>query len=158
MMARTGRPETPLRIRFLAKFAIGAPGDCWLWTGATHPQGYGLIKRKDGAQLRAHRLAYELAYGVIPVGTFVCHRCDNPRCVRPDHLFLGSHADNMADMVAKGRAARMCGSRNGGARLQPDEVVAIRQAEGRHGDIAARFKISASAVGLIKRRERWPHL
>ncbi|MDO3524752.1 hypothetical protein [Ralstonia pseudosolanacearum] len=64
----------------------------------------------------------------------------------------------MADMVAKGRAARMCGSRNGSARLQSDEVVAIRQAEGRLGDIAARFKISASAVGLIKRRERWSHL
>lgn len=157
-MARTGRPETPLQIRFLAKLAFGALGGCWVWTGATHPQGYGLVKRKDGAQLRAHRIAYELVHGPIPTGAFICHRCDNPRCVRPSHLFLDSHKDNMIDMVAKGRAARLHGSRNGSARLQPAEVDAIRQSEGRHRDIAARHGISASAVGLIKRRKRCANL
>jgi Autographiviridae endonuclease len=157
-MARTGRPEKPLRFRLLAKLVFGNPNGCWLWGGATGPQGYGLIKRKDGAQLRAHRVAYELVYGAIPPGVFVCHRCDNPGCVRPSHLFLGTHADNMADMVAKGRSPRMLGALNGSARLREDDVEAIRRSDERYGDIAARFGISASAVGLIKRRERWTHL
>lgn len=157
-MPRTGRPETPLRFRFLAKLAFGNPGGCWLWSGARHPQGYGFIKRKDGAQLRAHRVAYELMFGSIPAGVFVCHHCDNPRCVRPSHLFLGSHKDNMADMATKGRAARQRGGRNGSARLEPDQVMAIREANGPYRDVARRYGVSPSAVGLIKRRERWAHL
>lgn len=157
-MARTGRPETPLRYRLLQKIAFDSATGCWLWTGARNAQGYGFIERKDGVQLRAHRVAYELTYGRVPSGLFVCHICDNPRCMRPGHLFLGRHEDNMADMVSKGRAARLHGNRNGGARLGIDEVEAIRQAQGRYRDIAARYGISASAVGLIKRRERWAHL
>ena len=157
-MARTGRPETPIRWRFLEKIAFTSETSCWLWAGARHPQGYGLIKRKDGTQLRAHRVAYELAYGTIPVDAFVCHHCDNPQCVRPSHLFLGTHNDNMADMVSKGRSAHLHGYRNGSARLQPAEIVAIRQSDGCYRDIAVRFGISASAVGLVKRRERWAHL
>ena len=157
-MARTGRPETPLRFRFLARLTFKTAGGCWLWAGALHTQGYGLIKRKDGVQLRAHRLAYELAYGAIPAGSFVCHRCDDRQCVRPSHLFLGTHDDNMADMVAKGRAARLRGNCNGSAKLQSTEVVAIRQSGRSQRDIAAQYGISSSAVGLIKRRERWAHL
>ena len=157
-MAHIGRPETPLRFRFLAKLIFTTTGGCWLLAGARHPQGYGLIKRKDGVQLRAHRVAYELTHGTIPAGSFVCHRCDNPQCVRPSHLFLGTHDENMADMVAKGRAARLCGNRNGSARLLPADVAAIREAKGYRRDIAAQYGISASAVGLIKRRERWAHL
>lgn len=122
------------------------------------PQGYGLIKRKDGAQLRAHRVAYELAYGEIPSGMFVCHRCDNPRCIRPSHLFLGSHAENMTDMVIKGRSARMLGDSNGSAKLRTEAVVAIRASIGSYSRIARQYGVSPSAVGLIKRRERWAHL
>lgn len=129
-MARTGRPETPIRYRFLEKIEFDALTGCWLWTGARHPQGYGFIKRKDGTQLRAHRVAYELAYGPIPPGLQVCHRCDNPRCIRPGHLFLGTARDNAADMVAKGRAARNAGERNGGALLTRPQVVQIREASG----------------------------
>ena len=157
-MARAGRPETPIRWRFLEKIALTRETGCWHWTGARHPQGYGLIKRKDGAQLRAHRVAYELAHGPIPADTIVCHHCDNPRCVRPSHLFLGTHDDNMADMVAKERAARLRGQHNGSAKLHPTEVIAIRQSDGRYRDIAGRYGISSSAVGRIKRRERWAHL
>ena len=122
------------------------------------PQGYGLIKRKDGAQLRAHRVAYELAYGEIPSGLFVCHHCDNPCCIRPSHLFLGSHDENMADMVIKGRAARMVGDRNGSAKLEAEAVVSIRSSIGSYSRIARQYGVSPSAVGLIKRRERWAHL
>jgi len=157
-MARTGRPETPIQFRLLAKLKFGSPNGCWLWGGACHPQGYGFIKRKDGAQLRAHRVAYELMYGPIPKGLFVCHRCDNPQCVRPSHLFLGNHAENMADMVAKCRSAQMKGSENGSAKLQESDVKTIRFLSGKYHEIASRFGISASMVGLIKRRERWVHL
>jgi hypothetical protein len=158
MMARTGRPETPIRFRLLAKIDFDATPGCWEWSGAKVPQGYGLIKRKDGAQLRAHRVAYELAVGAIPDGMFVCHRCDNPRRVRPSHLFLGSHAENMADMVIKGRSAHMHGDLNGRAKLEPEAIASIRSSAGRYSQIARRFGVTPSAVGMIKRRERWAHL
>lgn len=157
-MTQRGRPQTPIGIRLLAKIDIEVGSGCWRWTGAKVPQGYGLIKRKDGAQLRAHRVAYELAVGPIPTGMFICHRCDKPDCVRPSHLFVGTHMDNMADMVTKGRAARMQGQRNGCAKLNPDEVESIRLDVAPNLILAQRFGVSAAAVGMIKRRQRWTHL
>jgi hypothetical protein len=77
---------------------------CWLWMGARHPHGgYGQFVGPPIKELRAHRYSWVLAYGPIPDGLLVCHRCDNPPCVRPDHLFLGTHLDNALDMMAKGR-------------------------------------------------------
>lgn len=84
---------------------------CWLWNGATQSKGYGCF----GPYL-AHRYGYELQHGPIPEGMLVCHHCDTPRCVRGDHLFLGTHQDNMADMVAKQRAA--AGDQNCNARAE----------------------------------------
>lgn len=86
---------------------VDTTGECWLWLAARiPPYGYGNFGgTQDGVRWvkLAHRHAYELAHGPIPEGMWVLHRCDNPPCVRPDHLFLGTHADNMRDMVAKGR-------------------------------------------------------
>jgi hypothetical protein len=101
-----GRP--PLPIPFPERFwsHVHKTNTCWLWTGRTNPtRGYGRMyyNRHD---TDTHRIAWELMHGPIPTDMVVCHRCDNPPCVNPDHLFLGTHADNVADKVAKGRQAK----------------------------------------------------
>lgn len=78
---------------------------CWLWTASLTNKGYGEFRLNEPSPILAHRVAYELAHGPIPPGLFVCHHCDNPPCVRPDHLFLGTQKDNAQDMVRKGRHA-----------------------------------------------------
>ena len=91
-------------------------GPCWVWVGGTFSSGYGSFWL-SGRSSHAHRVAWELTYGKIPDGLFVLHCCDRPLCVRPEHLFIGTHADNVRDRDEKGRQAR--GDRSG-ARLHPE--------------------------------------
>ena len=77
---------------------------CWYWTASTDPLGYGFFHVSGRKKVRAHRVAWELTNGPIPQGMLVCHTCDHPSCVRPDHLFLGTNDDNLKDMARKGRA------------------------------------------------------
>ncbi len=98
-----GRPAADIRSRFESKYLEVVSG-CWEWQGAQDRQGYGFIKSQRGMQMRAHRLSYELFYKKeIPENIFVCHKCDNPKCVNPQHLFLGTVQDNTQDMMKKGR-------------------------------------------------------
>lgn len=144
----------------------GPDGDCWVWTargehGRRIPlqSGYGQFKylhygRSDGA----HRVAYQLECGPIPDGLSVLHRCDNPPCVRPDHLFLGTPADNMADMAGKGRAKPPKGEDQPEAKLTTDQVQAIRHDPRTLRAIAADYGVSHSLVHGIKARQRWSHV
>jgi hypothetical protein len=92
-------PHVPLTLATLPQFVTVTSGGCWEWKGArTLPAGYGIYRRR-----LAHRLALELSVGPLPTKILACHHCDNPPCVRPDHLFPGSYADNMRDCVRKGR-------------------------------------------------------
>lgn len=154
-------PTTSLAERFWAKVDKRGPDECWLWNGATS-KGYGYIK--VGGRKRsvlAHRVSWELHNGLIPPGeghhgTCVCHRCDNRKCVNPTHLFLGTAADNMADMVAKGRSMR--GMANYKAKLTGRQVADIRDAPGMYTEVAAQFGITPVQVSNIKRGKSWKHL
>lgn len=157
-------PGRPIIERFWEKVARAAPNECWEWSGCRSPKNYGLMSvgsKTDGSRHTrfAHRISYELHYGPIPAGMSVCHKCDNPPCVNPAHLFLGSHQVNMHDMTQKGRATK--GNKNPQARLTADQVRAIRaQAEDgdTHAEIAARFSINRSTVSMIVNRKRWGHI
>ena len=93
-----------LASRFHSKYKKGRVGECWEWQGSLSPNGYGRIAiGRNKSPVYAHRIAYVLAYGDIPIGVQVCHTCDNRKCVNPRHLWLGSQQDNLEDMRSKGR-------------------------------------------------------
>lgn len=122
---------------------------CWVWMGSL-VYGYGQASRGDKS-IRAHRLSYETYKGPVPKGMCVCHTCDNPCCVNPDHLFLGTHKDNAEDKVKKGRQQRGLDLSS----ITPEAVQAILQAPGTQREIAASFGLVHSTVGLIKRGTHW---
>ena len=134
-------------------------GGCWRWTASTR-DGYGRfwVKRLEHA-VYAHRASYELVHGTIPAGMHCLHRCDTRSCVNPEHLFLGTNAENTADKVAKGRQWR--GEKIWTAKLTAEDVREIRS---RHaiGDtpttLAKAFGIGVQHVGRIVRREKWKHV
>jgi len=107
---------------------------------------------------KAHRFSYQHFKGPIPEGMCVCHTCDNPSCVNPDHLFLGTHTDNMRDKMSKGRGGHLIGSRHQGSKLTEQQVLAIRADKRRQIDIAAAYGIKQPQVSEIKRRVAWTHI
>jgi hypothetical protein len=135
---------------------------CWRWAGAIGGTGYGSVNF-NGKWCKAHRLAWELTNGPIPKGegthgTVVAHKCDNRWCVNPEHLFLCSQQENVADMLAKGRGSR--GYEQGG-NLREEDVLRIREAAlfgARYEDLADIYGVSRSLVALIARGERWAHI
>lgn len=142
--------------RFREKIAPANAAGCRRWTASTNGWGYGRF-RVGGRVVYAHRFAWELANGPIPDGLLALHRCDVPACCNHEHLFLGTDADNSADMVAKGRLVVSRGIHNGAAKLTQAQAVEVFNASGLHKDIAARYGICPSLVSLIKNRKNWSH-
>jgi len=130
---------------------------CLEWTGAACHIGYGRMK-VSGVKKLAHRVSYEIHVGPIPDGLFVLHRCDNPRCVDPAHLFLGTNQDNMDDMNAKNRGRKARGSASGCAKLKESDVLKIRNDIRNIRDIAASYGVGKSTIGYIKSRVTWRHV
>lgn len=137
-------------------------GNCWVWTRATGQWGYGKL-RLNKRYCVAHRVSYEMENGPIPAGLLVLHRCDNPPCVRPSHLRLGTSADNTHDMHEKGRAANegALGMANSHAKLTDEQVIEIRERFA-HGELrrslALEFGVGVTAISYIVNGHLWKHL
>jgi HNH endonuclease len=150
-------------------------GECLLWTGTINSNGYGVFRYEDKTQ-GAHRVAWLFTHGPIPEGMSVCHRCDTPLCVNPDHLFLGTHQDNMADKIAKGRQVRgdrqwtrvpkwqhrvVRGERQAAAKLKEVHIPIIRnqyKAGIPASVLAVIFCVSKSAIWFVVNGTTWKHV
>lgn len=144
-------------MRFEAKVDRSGGSDaCHTWTGALSKQGYGVLSirgPREGAVALAHRFSYESAFGPLQPGDFVCHTCDNRKCVNPKHLFRGTHADNMSDMRSKRRHAY--GSRSGHAKLTPEAAEFIRGSSLRGCDLARMFGVDQTVIRDVRRGKTW---
>lgn len=147
--------------RFWSKVAVVEDG-CWPWMAGRVPAGYGSMRVKvDGKHTHrsASRISWLIHYGPILDGLGVLHKCDNPICVRPDHLFLGTPADNHADKAAKGRSTR--GVKNPMAKLNEDAVRKIRRLKGEgwvQRRIAEHVGVSYATVSMVLQGDLWGHV
>ncbi len=152
---------TSLWNRFWDKVRLVNPMHCWEWQGTLNWAGYGLFWLNGTNQNKAHRIAWTLIFGEIPQDTCVLHTCDNVKCVNPYHLWLGTQADNCADMGRKGRRSGSRGAANFHCKLNRNKVLSIRslRAQGvRQKDIASIFDIMPSTVGQIVHRKTWRYI
>lgn len=157
-----------VKARFWDKAHKDGPDDCWPWKNAKGGYGHFYI---EGSRARAHRVAYAIENGPIPAGLLVCHKCDNPPCVNPAHLWLGTYRDNNRDKAAKGRNVRpkrdegsvrhRRGEASNFAKLSDDDVRDIRarrEAGEMQAKIAAEYNIHRTAVWAISKRKAWAHV
>jgi len=159
--------------RFWGK--VSKSDGCWTWVGSVNRYGYGDFRLKRTHAL-AHRVSFAMAYGPVPNGLFVCHRCDNPLCVNPVHLFAATHQDNMNDMVAKGRG-RGPSPENNWMKTQPERVtrgegrsnskltdaavrkIRLQVASGTaYAVLAQEFSVTINAISCVVLRKTWRHV
>lgn len=150
------KPLTTME-RLLAAVEMDPNSGCWLWSKAIGAHGYGVL-RVDGKTVTAHRLSWLTHRGEIDTGLCVLHRCDVRACCSPDHLFLGTRADNMADMIAKGRDRHDVGERASKATISASTVLEIRSSTEGATKIAKRLGVAPDTVWAIRARRTWRHL
>lgn len=149
--------------RLLNSALLNPHTGCWEWQKKLNPYGYGQIKIEKSLR-GAHRISFELFKGEIRENMEVMHICDNPKCINPDHLCLGTHSDNMRDCYNKGRSniqiVRFCGEKNGCAKLTIDNVIEIRRLLKlgyRQKRIATLFGVSQAAISKINLNKGWKY-
>lgn len=138
------------KCRFL--YYVDKQDSCWIWIGLKNKHGYGKLYFKKNTAARSHRVSYELFKGPIEEGLFVCHTCDIPACVNPDHLWLGTHQENMLDMIDKGRQS---------SKLTPTQVFEIRKLKENGYSLAKireLFNINSATLSNILARRIWKHV
>lgn len=152
--------STPLEVRFWQYVdKSNGPCSCWLWTKFKNQQGYGMTSKKTKRHTGAHRVAFELTFGAIPDGQCVLHKCDNPSCVNPNHLFLGTRADNNEDKFKKGRQMR--GEKHPNAKLTTNDVLAIRTfLQENHSmkiyqELGEKYGVTLQTIQRIYRKTSW---
>lgn len=147
--------------RFWSKVDVAASiEECWPWKAGRFEKGYGSFSLTPGflvkRSVRAHRVAYELTRGSIPVGMIVMHKCDNPPCCNPNHLVLGTVKENAEDRDRKNRGVR--GNLVPTTKLSPQAVLEIRDSKGSHRKLAKKYGVSKASIYYIKKRINWSHL
>jgi hypothetical protein len=158
-----GRVAVDPVYRFHESYVPEPNSGCWLWLGSQRgSMGYGSIKIK-GKNVVSHRYSWEIHYGEIPYLSLVCHTCDNPACVNPSHLFLGSHKDNRADMFKKGRQnckgpTTLKGESNPSAKLSQLQADEIRKSGMKINDLTKKYGVSRSTVFRIRNGKLWNQL
>jgi hypothetical protein len=134
--------------------------NCWQWQGSRDNDGYGRFQL-DGIKWKCHRLSYTWAKGAIPKGLCVCHTCDNPTCVNPNHLWLGSPKDNNQDRSRKGRTAihdKAIGESSGASILTEQDVLSIRTSNLSGQDLAKKYSVSDATIYSILHHKTWKHI
>lgn len=153
---RVGR-RLPLSVRLEERSMVNPVTGCVEWLGYKNEDGYGVI-RVGRKMVRTHRAVWQAEYGLIPLGMNVLHRCDNPSCINLGHLFLGTQAENVADMISKKRNSPNIGETNGRVKLTEEQVLGIRRDSRFQKQIAADYGVNQTLVSMIKRRVAWSHV